>query len=116
MGPNIIFFGWHRSLPGRESLSGAHFQDFSKYLGERQAAGDIEGFEPVLLEPNGGRVDGFFLIRGEPRKLSDLTSSPEWIQHVTRAMLHLDGTAVVRGVTGAGVGERMAIWMNAIPR
>lgn len=116
MGPNIIFFGWRRSLPGRESLSGAHFQEFNKYLGEQQAAGTIQGFEPILLEPSGGRLVGFFLIRGEPGKLADLTASPAWIEHVTRAMLHLDEPGVVRGVAGAAVNERMAIWMKSIPR
>jgi hypothetical protein len=116
MASNVIFFGWHRSLPGRESLSGAHFQEFIKYLGERQAAGAIQSFEPVLLEPNGGRVEGFFLIRGEPARLAELADSPEWMQHVVRAMLHMDDTVIVRGVTGSAVGERLAMWMNAIPR
>ena len=32
MGFNTVFFGWNRSIPGRERLSGAHFEDFVGYL------------------------------------------------------------------------------------
>lgn len=116
MSSNAIVFGWDRSLPGREQLSGQHFQDFVAYLQACKNAGTIESFEPVLLEPHGGSVNGFFLIKGANDKLAALTSSPEWVQHQTRAMLHLDGAAVWRGVVGAGVNERMGIWMQAIPK
>jgi hypothetical protein len=28
MNSNVIFFGWNRSIPGRERLSAAHFSEF----------------------------------------------------------------------------------------
>ena len=116
MAPNLILFAWNRSLPGREQLSAQHFQDFGKYLAGQQAAGVIASFEPVFLEPNAGTTNGFFMIRGEPGKLAQLTGSPEWAQHQARAMMHLDGMQLLRGVGGAAVQEQMAIWTNAIPR
>ena len=116
MAPNLILFAWNRSLPGRESLSAQHFQDFGKYLASQNAAGVITGFEPVFLEPNAGTTNGFFLIRGEPGKLAQLTGSPEWAQHQARAMMHLEGLQLLRGVSGAAVQEQMAIWTNAIPK
>jgi len=69
----------------------------------------------VLLNPTGGDLTGFFLIRGEPGKLAALTGSPEWVQHITRAMLHLDNAAVWTGVGGAMVQDRMDIWMKTLP-
>jgi hypothetical protein len=116
VGTNVVVFAWNRSLPGREQMSGQHFQEFVAYLQAQKDQGAITSFDPVLLEPHGGSVNGFFLIQGEPDKLAALTSSPDWVQHQIRAMLHLDGAGTWRGVTGAGVGERMAMWMQALPR
>jgi hypothetical protein len=115
MSGNVIVFGWRRPLPGREKISGQHFQDFLQYLGGEKQKGNIESFDCVLLEPTGGDLTGFFLIKGESGKLSALTGSPDWIQHMTRAILHLDNAAVWRGVAGDMVQERMEIWMKTIP-
>lgn len=60
-------------------------------------------------------LNGFFLIRGESAKLDTLVSTTEWITHMTRASLHLEGSGNVRGVTGDEVMKRMAIWTSAIP-
>jgi hypothetical protein len=106
--------GWDRSVPGREALSAAHFQEFLGYLGGLQQAGKIESFEPVLLSPHGGDLNGFFLIRGDSDQISALQASPEWQQHVTRGGHHLQGQGVVHGVTGEGVMAWMAIWSEVI--
>jgi hypothetical protein len=110
MGPNVILFGWNRSVPSREGASAQHFQEFTEYLSTQKRNGIVESFDAVLLEPHGGTMNGFFLIRGEPAKLSQLTSSDDWIRHQVRAALHLDGASSLRGVAGAAVGERMQLW------
>lgn len=115
MGPNVLVFAWNRPVPGRESISAQHFREFLEFLTTQQRAGQVESFEPVLLEPHGGSFNGFFLIRGEPGKLSELTASRDWLQHVTRGLLHLEGSCTVRGVTGQALMERMALWTNLIP-
>ena len=116
MSTNAILFGWDRSLPGREKLSGQHFQEFVAYLQAQKDAKKIESFDPVLLEPHGGTLNGFFLIRGTPEQVVQLTGSPEWIQHQVRVMLHVDGACVLRGVAGQAVNERMGMWLQAIPK
>ena len=115
MTPNVLVFAWNRSIPGRESLSAQHFKDYVEYLTAQQKAGKIESFEPVLLEPNGSAVHGFFLIRGATEQIDKLTSSPEWTQHMTRAILHLDGALVTRAVNGSALMERMGLWIKTIP-
>lgn len=116
MSSNVLVFAWNRPLPGRENLSAQHFQDFSEYLGAEQRRGTIESFEPVFLDPHGGTLNGFFLIRGEPRKLAELASSDEWQKHITRGLFHLDGSCVVRGVSGQLLMDRMALWTSLIPK
>jgi hypothetical protein len=116
MGKNVIVFGWKRSVPGREALSGKHFQEFVQYLQNQVEQDMVESFEPFLLEPNGSAVQGFFLIRGEGEKLAALTATADWAQHQVRSMLHLEEMAIWRGVAGDSVQERMRMWMESIPR
>lgn len=116
MGTNVLCFGWNRSLPGREMISAQHFQEFVEYLGVQKKSGLVESFDAVFLEPHGGTLNGFILIRGEPAKLTQLTGSADWVRHQTRAMHHLDGSLSVRGYTGAAIPERMEQWSKEIPR
>ena len=115
MASNIMLFGWNRSIPGREKIGAQHFEEFVKYLDALHQTGAIQGFEIVFLDPHGGDLNGFFLIRGDSAELDALISSSEWIAHITRAALHLDGAGVIRGVTGNEVMERMALWTSLIP-
>ena len=115
MGSNVILFGWNRSIPGREKVSAQHFEEFVKYLGGLQQKGTIQTFDVVFLDAHGGDLNGFSLIRGDSAKLDALVSTTEWITHMTRAVLHLEGSGVIRGVTGDEVTRRMALWTSVIP-
>jgi len=115
MSSSVILFGWNRSIPGREKVSAGHFDEFVKYLGGQQQNGAIQAFDIMFLDAHGGDLNGFFLIRGESAKLDTLVSTTEWITHITRASLHLEGSGVIRGVTGDEIMKRMAIWTSVIP-
>lgn len=115
MASNVMLFGWNRPIPGREKLSAQHFEEFAKYLGGLQQKGAIQSFDIVLLDTHGGDLNGFFLVKGDSAKLDALVSTTEWIAHIVRATLHLDGSGVIRGVTGAEIMGRMALWASFIP-
>ena len=115
MTSNALLFGWNRSIPGREKVSAQHFNEFVQYLGSLQQNGEIQSFDIVFLDVHGGDLNGFFLIKGDSAKLDALAATTEWITHITRAALHLDGSGVVRGVTGDAVEGRMALWTSVIP-
>ena len=110
MDRNAIFFAWNRSIPGREQTSGQHFEDFVGYLTAQAQSGAIENFDVMFLDTHGGDMNGFFLIRGDAAKLDALQSTSDWLEHMTRASLHLQGSGAVRGVTGDMVMQRMALW------
>ena len=115
MGSNVILFGWNRSIPGREKISAQHFDEFVRYLGGLQQQAAIEAFDTVLLDAHGGDLNGFFLIKGESGKLDALLSTGDWLAHVTRAILHLEGAGIIRGATGDEIARRMALWTGASP-
>ncbi len=115
MKSNALFFAWNRSIPGRERISHEHFQEFVEYLGGLQKKGSIASFEPIFLNPHGGDMNGFFLIRGEPAKLEALTGSPDWERQITRAAMHLQGVGVVGAAGGELIRQRLDLWKQAIP-
>jgi hypothetical protein len=115
MKSNAVFFAWNRSLPGRESLSADHFQEFVAYLNELEDDALISDWVPVFLEPHGGDMNGCFLIQGDPDQLDDLVGSEAWITHMTRAQLHLEGSGAVRAAAGETAVERMKLWTSHIP-
>ena len=115
MSSNVVFFAWNRSVPGRERQSAEHFQEFLQYLGGLQAKGTIQAFDPVFIDPHGGDLNGFILIRGDSAKLDGLVASDEWVKHSTRALIHLEGSGAVRGVTGDLLMERMDLWTKLLP-
>ncbi len=116
MGSNVMLFGWNRAIPGREAMSSQHFQDFVQYLEGMQKSGKIQGFDIVFLDPHGGDLNGFFLIRGESAQLDAMAASEDWVRHMIRAGLHLQGSGAVRGASGKLTMERMNLWNSMIPR
>jgi len=108
MGSNVIFFGWDR--PPRETSQAAQelFGEFMQYLGGLQQAGTIQSFEPVFLNPHGGDLNGFCLIRGDSDKLDEVINSEAWEDLVTRADYNLNGIGVVRGAAGELLTARLA--------
>jgi len=116
MKSNVIFFGWNRALPSREKLSSNHFNEFVEYLGVLQKKDTIHSFDAVFLEPHGGDMNGFFLIRGECASLDALIASTEWATHMVRAGMHLECSGAVRGFTGESVMKRMELWNKSIPQ
>ena len=115
MGPNVILFGWNRSIPGREKVSLQHFDEFVAYLTAQQKAGAIDGFDIVLLDPHGGDLNGMFLIKAESKKLMAFAASDEWTKHLTRATLHLQTPGAITGATGSKVMQRMKLWSGMLP-
>lgn len=115
MSTEVIFYGWNRSVPGREQVSAQHFQEYIGYLSGLQGSGAIDSWEVVLLGPHGGDLNGFFLIRGSRDQLNALQATEEYQVHVTRGGFHLQGSGAIRGATGEGVMEWMARWTANMP-
>lgn len=61
----------------------------------------IEDFETAILEPHGGDLQGFVLLRGAEEQLAQLRVDDEFVRLSTRAGLIVEGL----GVTGASLGD-----------
>jgi len=116
MAANALFFSWSRSIPGRETLSAEHFTSFVGYLTNLKNNGTITSFDPVFVNPSSGStVNGFFLIQGDSQKLHALSETNDWVEHITRASMHLENVGFQFAATGPEIMNRMQIWTKAIP-
>jgi hypothetical protein len=98
-----LFVGFGNPVHGRESQAIELFNEVLGYYARLQEDGEIESFEPVILEPHGGDLGGFILIRGEAEKLAVLRVSEEFTQFSIRAGFIVDSF----GVVGADLAERL---------
>jgi hypothetical protein len=98
-----LFVGFGNPVRGREEQAVELFNETIGWYSSLQEEGEIESFEPVFLEPHGGDLGGFILIRGEAEKLATLRVSDEFTQLVIRAGLYVDSI----GVVGADMNERL---------
>ena|SRR5438876_1913623 len=98
-----LFIGWGDVARGREKEAVDLFNEIVAYYGRLQEDGEIESFEPVFLEPHGGDLTGFVLLRGDAEKLAALRVSDEFTQFSLRAGLVVDRF----GVVGADLAERL---------
>ena len=110
MAAGALFIGWGPVIHGRERQSFEVFNEGIEYFGRLQQQGTIDGFEPVALEPHGGDLAGFMLIRGDREQLSRLRTDDEFIRIVARASFVVTNV----GVVGAYAGEELQRFFGII--
>ena len=109
-----LFIGWGAPVRGREAKGLEVFSEALAYYGRLQQEGVIEGFETAILEPHGGDLGGFILLRGDAEKLSALRVSEEFTQFTIRASLCVDSIGVVGADMAARLQSQMAYYTEQI--
>ncbi|MGE5691832.1 MAG: hypothetical protein ACM33B_14860 [Pseudomonadota bacterium] len=110
-----LFVGWGKTYPGREPFALKHYEEFIGILEKLKAEGLIERFEPVLLAPHGGDLDGFVLVYGEPDKLVVLRQREDLHDLQLRAMLDHAMFIVIEAFVGTAVAKQYALFEEIIP-
>jgi hypothetical protein len=108
MADSGLFVGFGLAVRGRERQAISVFNEAFEYYSRLQQDGEIESFEPVLLEPHGGELGGFFLLRGDMDNLARIRSSAEFERITARGQL----IAEHLGVVSAFLGERLISQMS----
>ncbi len=103
-----IFVGWNRPVAGRDLEGLQLFGQFLEYLGQQQKAGAIESFEPVGLEPHGGDLTGFCLIRGSRAQLNALRQGEVWLDMQAHGQACMTGLGFVDAFIGEGMQKQIA--------
>ena len=109
-----LFIGFGNPVRGRESQAVELFNETLAWYGSLQEEGEIESFEPVFLEPHGGDLGGFFLIRGDAEKLATLRVSDEFTQFTIKASLCVDNIGVVGADLAGRLQKQMSFYTEQI--
>jgi hypothetical protein len=108
-----IFVGFGAPVRGREAKSLEVFNEAMQYYSGLEQAGTIESWEAVILEPHGGDLGGFFLVRGDEDKLNHLRSHQEFRRLTTRAGLITEDLGVVGAALGDGLPAQIGMFQDA---
>lgn len=109
-----LFIGFGSPRAGKEAAALQNFEESAAYAEKLKAAGEIESVEYVLLNSHGGDLTGFFLLRGDPAQLGQLSMAPEFQRLTMRAGVCSEGVGVVNALVDAGVMRSMAAWREAV--
>jgi len=116
MADGAIFIGWGQPVRGREMKALQVFNESMAYWGRLQQEGTIESMEAFLLEPHGGDLAGFALLRGDPQKLDTLRRTDEFGEITTRAGLIVENLGVVNAATGQLLATGMQSYAAAVQK
>ncbi len=109
---NALFIGWGQAVHGREQQALQVFNEALQYFGGLQQQGEIEAFEPVALEPHGGDLAGYLLLRGDPGKLSRVRTSEEFRRIIKRGALVVEDMGVVTAFVGDDLNRQFGIFQQ----
>ena len=114
MADSGIFIGFGTPTRGRERQSIELFNEAFEYYSRLQKEGEIESFEPVLLEPHGGELGGFFLLRGDRDKLTRVRGSEEFERLNARAQLLVENLGIVSGYLGERLMSEVTLFSQQV--
>ncbi len=109
-----MFVGWGAIVRGQEAKALELFNETQAYYARLQQEGKIESFETVLLEPHGGDLAGFILLRGERAALDGVLASEENQALTVKANLLLDNLGVIRASIGQELADSIGRFQRAI--
>lgn len=110
MDDGALVIVWGQGVRGREQQALEVFNEVLEYHARMQKAGEISSFEPVALEPNGGTLAGFLVVRGDPAKLNRMRMSEEYLRLVNRSLHIVDHFGVNTGFLGESLQRLYADW------
>src|SRR5947209_15171954 len=115
MADRVLYMAWGAPVRGAEERGLEVFNEAVGLLGRMQQDGRIEGFDTVLLDPNGG-MGGFITIRGSREQIDALRADEEFQRNSIDAAMIVDSLTHIEGYTNEGVAKQMAMYQEAIAR
>ena len=109
-----LFIGWGQVVRGREERALDVFNETVGFYGQLQSDDRIESFDVALLDPHGGELAGFAMLRGSEDQIDAVSRAEDFQREMTKASLIVDDLGVVHAAIGEGLGRAMAIYQEEI--
>lgn len=115
MADRVLFIGWSAPVRGLEEHGLEVFNEAVGLYGRMQQDGRIEGFDVVLLDPNGD-LNGYMEIQGSAEQLAAVRESDDFRRVLLDAALIVDNLRLIEGYTNEGIAQEMALYQEAIAK
>lgn len=109
-----LFIGWGQVVRGREERALEVFNETIELYGRLQSEGRIESFEVSLLQPHGGDLDGFALLRGSEQQMDEVARDDDFVRGMQKADLIVDNLGVISALLGDGLARGISIYQEQI--
>jgi hypothetical protein len=110
MAKGALFVGFGAIIPGREKTASMVLGTAMEYLQRLREQGVLDGVETVLLEPHGGELEGFVLVKGDKDALARLRVDHEFIKNIVAVQLVHTKVGVVGAYAGAEMQALLSTW------
>jgi len=101
MAKGALFVGWGALITGREKGAQNVLNHAMQYLQRLQQEGTLDSIEAVALEPHGGDLEGFVLVKGDKDVLARLRVDDKFVRMIVGVQLVHSHVGVVWAYTGA---------------
>jgi hypothetical protein len=109
-----LFIGWGEVVRGREDRAIDVFNETIEFYGQLQSDERIESFEVALLEPHGGELQGYVILRGSEDQIDAVRRDDDFQRLMTKASLLVDDLGLIPAYIGEGLGRAMAIYQEEL--
>lgn len=116
MADRVLFVGWGENVPGREERGLEVFNEALGLLGRMQQEGRIDSFDTVLLEPNGGDLAGFVLVRGTMEQIDAVRGDEDFRRNTIDASMIVSKLSHIEGYTNEAIAKQMALYQEALAK
>src|SRR6266571_3722770 len=100
MADSALFIRWGATAPGLERKAVELFGESLKFLTHLVIEGRVASVEPFFLEPHGGDLEGFFLVRGDLDELNNVRYEDDFQRMSVRAQAVVSNFGIVQAKTG----------------
>ena len=114
MADSGLFIGWGEVVRGREDRALDVFNETLELYGQMQADGRIEDFEVALLNPHGGELQGFVMLRGSEAQIDAVGRDEDFQRVMTKGSLVGDQLGIIPAAINEGLARAMAIYQEEI--
>jgi len=109
-----LFIGWGEVVRGREDRALDVFNETIELYGQMQSDGRIESFDAALLNPHGGDLQGFVMLRGSEAQIDAVGRDDDFLHVMTKASLIVENLGIIPAAINEGLARAMAIYQEEI--
>jgi hypothetical protein len=113
MADAALFIRWGATQSGRERKSVELFGESLRFLSRLVEQGRVASVEPFFLEPHGGDLEGFFLVRGEQEELNRIRVQDDFQRLSVRAQVVVSNFGIIGAITGERLNKHMGWFVEA---